>query len=387
MKGNALGEQYIAILRLLLEYRYLTARDLWQVLAPEHQDSTATSHKLARMVGWGLIRGERLQAGLSGVGSTGRTAERSRGRKGGGGSGAEGAGGVVGGSAPLVYSLLRAGADVLRVQLGSHYYRRPSTEQVQYQSLRLQVESQLERAGYRYLCSVPYNSIHPRPPITPQSRYLIASITTLETQSIDAELRLLKARWWRGRWAPAVDPSFERELTLDSIAREDAEMRDWLQTQRDDRRLLEAHQERLWATGGVYEWLRRHGILSPWGVPERILDCIMALHRGSVYSAIPRQLNDYVAYNTVTPHHPLILVLCRASIQRQQLRDLLDLYKPVSSCFPCLLVMGDATAGERLTLAAAQSQVQDAACICIAASGLDRYLTQHQSTVAVEARL
>jgi hypothetical protein len=245
---------------------------------------------------------------------------------------------------PTVYSLQKAGGDVLGIKIGSQYYRRAAPEDVAYQSLRLRIEIELQRCGYRFLRPVHYNSKRAKPKLTPQSKLIITMIIKAETDEIDAGLRRIVARGRSTRWdtQKREEPSYLQAKRANMGDINDPVLRDWIETEEENKRLRMERTEEYWSTWGVYSYIYKRGLLNPRDVPEALIERIIGIKNGQLFQDVPRRLNTYVAWRAGgQPNEvPILIELCRADITRAQVTKSVATLSPLASRFPAVFVFG-----------------------------------------------
>lgn len=148
---GTVSETQAAILELLGEYRSLTTSQIRDYVLPG-KDRQAR-RELARLRAAGLLASEALYPERGGV-------------------------------SELVWMLRKAGAAVIGVPYGSHYYRRPSRVIVQQRGFEIDLCVAVEEAGWSLIKPEHYGPQHPRPAQTPQAERLAAAILYRERQAI-----------------------------------------------------------------------------------------------------------------------------------------------------------------------------------------------------------
>jgi hypothetical protein len=176
-----------AVLQLLSQMKQLTTTQIGRHLYPD-KDQSYTRRVLARLRARGLVASARLEP-LRGRGSE-------------------------------HYWMLRpAGCAVLHHSYSTHYTRRPSQDILRQREAQLAIQRQVTAVGWQLLEPVVYNTVHPRPEETPQSRHLITAVLAAEHATLLALLALgippqqLEERFqlWRGGHVGAVVPRFVNE--------------------------------------------------------------------------------------------------------------------------------------------------------------------------------
>lgn len=366
-----LSDMHIAILRVLLEYRYLTCRGLWQALEARNRDATSMAHKMRQMSAWGLVQGETLDL-------------------------------QRGGGNPKVYSLLQAGGVAIGERIGSQYYRRPTLETVWYQDLRLRAETALSNAGYDYIRPISFNSSNPKPNITVQSARIIWMLRVSETQSINRALQQHKRSWYARRWENRADYSDIPVLNADTES--DPDVRDWIETMAASELLAREHRERIWRQGKIHPWLWSQGLLDPTDISDKVINRMLKVTSGDLNRPVPQQLNDYIAWckaepkgqitdvesgadavgaGDVTPqsrmvysdmvYSPLVMVLYRDDRDRRYLLNVLDQYQPILAQVEPVLLFGESLKEQlayreldKLAQRREQAQLRGFRCLSIA---------------------